>query len=153
MIGGDSAGAHLAAFAGLTANDPTYQPGFEQADTTVTAVVGLGGYYGLLDTARPETSPLAHAGDDAPPFLLLHGERDSVIPVQWAREFAADLRAISHAPVELVELPGAQHAFDHFQTLRTAPIAAAIEAFTAWTRRQDQGRPTTIGCRRLAPAH
>ena len=132
VIAGDSAGAHLAAFAGLTANDPTYQPGFEQVDTTVTAVVGLGGYYGLLDAARPETSPLTHARDDAPPFLLLHGDRDSVVPVQSAREFAAVLRAISHAPVELVELPGAQHAFDHFQTLRSAPVAAAIEAFTAW---------------------
>ena len=132
VIAGDSAGAHLAAFAGLTANDPTYQPGFERADTTVTAVVGLGGYYGPLDASRPETSPLAHARDDAPPFLLLHGDRDSVIPVQSAREFAAALRAISHAPVELVELPGAQHAFDHFQTLHSAPVAAAIEAFTAW---------------------
>ena len=133
----------MAAFAGLTANDPTYQPGFEQADTTVTAVVGLGGYYGPLDTARPETSPLAHAHDDAPPFLLLHGDCDSVVPVQWARQFAAALCAISHAPVELVELPGAQHAFDHFQTLRSAPVAAAIQAFTAWTRRQDQAHPTT----------
>ncbi len=143
VIAGDSAGAHLAAFAGLTANDPTYQPGFEQADTTVTAVVGLGGYYGPLDDARPETSPLAHAHPDAPPFLLLHGDRDSAVPVQWARQFAAALRAISHAPVELVELPGAQHAFDHFQTLRSAPLAAAIQAFTARTRHPDQPRPTT----------
>ena len=139
VIAGDSAGAHLAAFAGLTVNDPTYQPRFEQADTTVTAVVGLGGYYGPLDAARPETSPLAHARDDAPPFLLLHGDRDSVVPVQGTREFAAALRAISHAPVELVELPGAQHAFDHFQTLRCAPVAAAIQAFTAWTRHRVKG--------------
>ena len=153
VIASDSAGAHLAAFAGLTANDPTYQPGFEQADTTVTAVVGLGGYYGPLDAARPETSPLAYARDDAPPFLLLHGDHDSVVPVQCAREFAVALRAISDAPVELIELPGAQHAFDHFQTLRTAPVADAIEAFTGWTRRQDQGRPTTIGRRPLEPAH
>jgi hypothetical protein len=46
VIAGDSAGEHLAPFARLTANDPTNQPGFEHADTTVTAVVGLGGYYG-----------------------------------------------------------------------------------------------------------
>ena len=115
-------------------------------------MVGLGGYYGPLDAARPETSPLAHARDDAPPFLLLHGDRDSVIPVQSAREFAAALRAISHAPVELVELPGAQHAFDHFQTPRTAPVATAIDAFTACTRRQHHGRPTATGPRLLAPA-
>ena len=116
-------------------------------------MVGLGGYYGPLDAARPETSPLAHARDDAPPFLLLHGDRDSVVPVQSAREFAASLRAISHAPVELVELPGAQHAFDHFQTLRSAPVATAIQAFTAWTRRQHQGRLAAAGRRPLARAH
>ena len=150
VIAGDSAGAHLAAFAGLTANDPTYQPGFEQADTTVIAVVGLGGYYGPLDAARPETAPLAHAREDAPPFLLMHGDRDSVIPVHRAREFAASLRAISSAPVELVELPGAQHAFDHFQTFRTAPVSAAIQLFTAWARHQPQGSPTTTGRRVLA---
>ncbi len=153
VIAGDSAGAHLAAFAGLTANEPTYQPGFGQADTTVTAVVGLGGYYGPLDAARPETSPLAHARDDAPPFLLLHGDHDSVVPVQCAREFATALRATSHAPVELVELPGAQHAFDHFQTLRSAPVATAIQAFTASTRRQHQGRASTTSRRPLAPAN
>ena len=85
--------------------------------------------------------------------MLLHGDADSVVPVQWAREFAIALRAISDAPVEIIELPGAQHAFDHFQTLRTAPVADAIEAFTGWTRRQDQGRPTTIGRRPLEPAH
>ena len=33
-ITGGSAGGHLAALAALTANDPAYQPGFEDADTT-----------------------------------------------------------------------------------------------------------------------
>lgn len=135
VISGASAGAHLAAFAGVTENDPVYQPGFEHVDTTVRAVVGLGGYYGPLDAARPETAPLTHARDDAPPFLLVHGDRDSVVPVQSARGFAIGLRSVSQAPVEFVELPGAQHGFDYFHTLRSAPVAAAVHAFAASTRR------------------
>jgi acetyl esterase/lipase len=36
---GGSAGGHLTALAALTPNDAEYQPGFEQADTTVQAAV------------------------------------------------------------------------------------------------------------------
>ena len=45
-ITGGSAGGHLASLAALTANDPTFQPGFESADTTVQAVAP---YYGVYD--------------------------------------------------------------------------------------------------------
>lgn len=37
-ITGGSAGGHLASLAALTPNDPDFQPGFEDADTTVQAV-------------------------------------------------------------------------------------------------------------------
>ena len=46
MLAGSSAGAHLTMMAALTANDPTFQPGFEAVDTSITAGIGLGGYYG-----------------------------------------------------------------------------------------------------------
>jgi alpha/beta hydrolase fold len=36
FVAGSSAGAHLAALAALTPNDPTFQPGVEGADTSVT---------------------------------------------------------------------------------------------------------------------
>ena len=45
-ITGGSAGGHLASLAALTPNDPTFQPGFEDADTTVQAVAP---YYGVYD--------------------------------------------------------------------------------------------------------
>ena len=45
-MAGSSAGAHLAAMAALTPDEPAFQPGFEDADTTVTAAVCLYGYYG-----------------------------------------------------------------------------------------------------------
>jgi acetyl esterase/lipase len=50
FVAGSSAGGHLAAMAALTPNDPAFQPGFEHADTSVTAATPLYGYYGPLDT-------------------------------------------------------------------------------------------------------
>src|SRR5690349_8675258 len=46
VITGGSAGGHLSALAALTPNDPEYQPGFEDADTTVQACVP---FYGVYD--------------------------------------------------------------------------------------------------------
>jgi acetyl esterase/lipase len=45
MVAGNSAGGHLASLAALSPNDPEYQPGFEDADTTVQAAVPLYGIY------------------------------------------------------------------------------------------------------------
>ena len=50
-ITGGSAGAHLASLAALTPNDPAFQPGFENADTTVQAVAP---YYGVYDFTDAE---------------------------------------------------------------------------------------------------
>ena len=48
-ITGGSAGGHLTALAGLSENDPAFQPGFEQADTSVAAAVPFYGVYDLTD--------------------------------------------------------------------------------------------------------
>ena len=50
-VTGGSAGGHLSALAALTVNDPVFQPGFEDADTSVRAGVPLYGVYDLLDRA------------------------------------------------------------------------------------------------------
>ena len=47
-VTGGSAGGHLAALAALTPNDPEYQPGFEDADTSVQAAAP---HYGVYDFA------------------------------------------------------------------------------------------------------
>ena len=44
-ISGGSAGGHLSALAALTPNDPKFQPGFEEADTSVVAAVPYYGRY------------------------------------------------------------------------------------------------------------
>lgn len=52
VLAGSSFGAQLATLAGFTINDPAFQPGFEEADTSVAAVVGLYGYYAGVASRR-----------------------------------------------------------------------------------------------------
>jgi acetyl esterase/lipase len=155
-VTGGSAGGHLAALMALTANDPEYQPGFEDADTSVQAAVPIYGVYdftGRLGTTRlpfwyrrlesqimkafryeePEkfrrASPIDRIHPDAPPFLVIHGDRDTLAPVEEARCFALELHKVSNAPAIYVELSGAQHAFDLFCSPRTAHMVAAVLQF------------------------
>ena len=113
-ISGGSAGGHLTALAALTPNDPQYQPGFDDADTSVVAAVPVYGRYDWFShrrhgppgvhrlsaeirrqeavrrvTARciVDASPITRLRPDAPPFFVLHGTDDSIIPVDEGREF------------------------------------------------------------------
>ncbi|NYI96508.1 acetyl esterase/lipase [Streptomonospora nanhaiensis] len=140
VVSGSSAGAHLAALCALTPNDPRLQPGFADADTSVSAAVCLYGYFGRYYTApanAPEpvpSSPLDHLRPDAPPLMAVHGDRDTLVPAAEARAFTARLRQVSRSPVVHAELPGAQHAFDLVHSPRHEAVVDAVEAFTAWVR-------------------
>jgi acetyl esterase/lipase len=139
FVAGSSAGGHLAAMAALTPNDPRFQPGFEGADTSVTAAVCLYGYYGSLDTdERTPSSPQAYIRRDAPPFCVAHGDQDMLVLVEDARSFVQRLRRSSSKPVVYAELPGAQHAFDLFHSIRFETLDNAIEGFTAWVRSREE---------------
>ena len=155
-ITGGSAGGHLTAVAGLSENDPDFQPSFERADTSVLAAVPFYGVYDLTNSAghyypqlrewaferivikRPldgnrelyeRASPLFRVHPEAPPFMVVHGDRDTLVPVGDARDFVARLREVSRAEVRYVELPGAEHAFDLWPSVRTARVADAIGRF------------------------
>lgn len=140
---GGSAGGHLAALAGLTADPP------------VQAVVPFYGIYDWVDadhennpavhhllehhvvkrraTDAPDVfenaSPVEHVKADAPPFFVLHGTNDSLLHVEPARRFVEELRAVSHQPVLYAELPLGQHSFDLFRTPRSRGACAAVEIF------------------------
>ena len=59
-VSGGSAGGHLCALLALSAGDPTFQPGFEEADTTVQACIP---FYGVMDlTSSPEGSAIFGPG-------------------------------------------------------------------------------------------
>jgi len=141
FLAGGSAGGHIAACAALTANEPVLQPGFEETDTSVSGAIGLYGYYGGLNygNLRPRgplpSAPVALVGPDAPPFLVIHGERDTVVGVGNARKFAAALRAAG-GDVAFAELPGAQHTFDLLRSIRVEDEIDAIEDFAAWAAKQ-----------------
>ena len=69
---------------------------------------------------------------DAPPFFVLHGHDDSLIPVIEAQEFVGELRSVSKEPVAYAELPYAQHAFDIFSSPRAHQSAEAVARFLSW---------------------
>ncbi|GAA2666448.1 alpha/beta hydrolase [Actinoplanes palleronii] len=132
VVAGSSAGAHLTALCALTPGDPRFQPGFEQADTSVTAAVCLGGYLGALDQDLDvPTSPDDYLRPDAPPFLIVHGGNDLAIPADTARGFAERLGAASANPVHVLELPYGQHTFDLFHSPRFEAVIDAVTAFGA----------------------
>ena len=76
-------------------------------------------------------SPMDQIHPEAPPFLVIHGDCDSLAPVTEARRFVEDLRAGSNAPVAYAELAGAQHAVDIFPSLRTEHALTGVECFLA----------------------
>ncbi len=135
VLAGSSAGAHLTALAALTANQPVFQPGFEDGNTAVSAAVCLygwyGAYYGRSERERPSSSPLCHDASGAPPFFISHGDHDGYTPVSGARALHRKLLAEAVAPVVYAELPGAQHGFDLFRSLRSDAVIAGMEHFTS----------------------
>jgi acetyl esterase/lipase len=121
FVAGSSAGGHQAAMCALT-GEP------------VAAAISLYGYYGTVGGGDPSTSPHAYVKADAPPFFVAHGDRDTVVVVDDARRFVADLRGVSTRPVVYAELPGAHHTFDVFHSIRLESVIAGIEAFAAAIR-------------------
>ena len=67
---GNSSGAHVASMPALTPNDQRFQPGFEDIDTTITAGICQGSYYGSIakKIVAPPSS-MGYIGKNAHPFL------------------------------------------------------------------------------------
>ena len=155
-VSGSSAGGHLTALAALTADQSQYQPGFEEADTSVQAAVCFYGVYDFTNRNHvwpdevvplflapvvmkcdpdeaPErykaASPLDQVNASAPPFFVIHGDIDLLAPVEDARDFVHRLRDVSNQPVYYLELKGAQHAFETFASIRANAVVEAAERF------------------------
>lgn len=154
-VAGASAGGHLAALAALSREDAEYGPDSSSADAGVDAVVSFYGRYDWEDRSTVErdqfmgflehvvvkqkqdshpdvfrsASPMARITTTAPPFFVVHGSADSVIPVAQARAFVDRLRQESHSPVGYLELRGAQHAFDLIDGARTGAACLAAATF------------------------
>lgn len=146
FVSGGSAGAHLAALAALTPNREMFQQGFEAEDTSVAGCIAFYGIYDFFNRNRsrydwpfiakhvmkagratqPElyrmASPLDQVGEGAPPFLVVHGELDSVVLPVESHYFVKALEG-KGVPVEYREIIGAQHGFDGLAGLRAKAVA------------------------------
>ncbi len=99
---GHSAGGHLAALAGLSDERAGWDVGpYLEHSSRVQAVVALSaptdlrrsfpdwvtelkaGVFG--EQHLESSSPVTHARKEAPPFLIVHGEADAVVPVEQAQ--------------------------------------------------------------------
>lgn len=156
VVTGGSAGGHLCALLALSENDPAFQPGFESEDTRVQGCVPFYGVYDLCDenhlhesidlgrtlessilkvskSEAPDlwrsASPMHRIHSDAPPFLIVQGDSDSLVSVPEARFFAKQLGALSKQPVLYAEISGGQHAFDMFPSLRSEHVKHGVERF------------------------
>lgn len=155
-VAGCSAGGHLASLAGLTPGDERFRGELAaDADTSVDAVVSIYGRYDWEDRSTPTrknfqgflervvvgrkqsrhpevyaaASPMARIHDDAPPFFIIHGQHDAIIPVHEARQFHAALEATSRNPVVYSEVPRAGHAFDLVDSSHARRCAVEVTGF------------------------
>jgi acetyl esterase/lipase len=129
---GDSAGGHLASLVGTAQDFPEWEQGQGIGSSQVQAVIDwygrtdltpvstdpalaksssaslLGGSGREVGELAQEASPLTHVSKDDPPFLIMHGDLDNVVPVQQSQTFAEALRKAG-VKVSLVILKGAGH--------------------------------------------
>lgn len=142
---GLSAGGHLACLLGVTGGDASLEGSGDNAghSSAVQAVVSLGGPVDLASEAMwseevlkrnleplfgggPKThldayrqaSPLRHELRQPPPFLLVHGTADKVVPAEQVREMGSRLRAAC-GQAELLLLEGEGHTWAGAALLRS----------------------------------
>lgn len=128
VVVGHSAGAHLASLAGLVPQASAQgRETCEVPEAQADGVVGLAGPYDvaatgglaqdLFGTAQAqdaerwrEGNPLAQAAErPGLPFLLVHGDEDTVVPMSFTDAFADELVAGGH-DVTVERLAGVDHA-------------------------------------------
>lgn len=153
VLAGMSAGAHLAALAVLARDVPAFDPVPDLSPRGVVAVygaydmpalvsdqdrmeidhTGVDSPLGLMTGGVPREqmeileamSPVRKVRADAPPFYVLHGMADHVLPWSQSADFAAALARVG-VPVRFDPVPGAGHGDERF---RNPPISDRIVDF------------------------
>jgi acetyl esterase len=119
---GESAGGHLAAMAALNSDLPIKAVVALYAPTDLASLVrkaGLlpdavrenidSGFWGSIILARlSQLSPIEHLHRDMPPFLLIHGTNDPLVPIQQSRDMCTRMRALGNT-CEVYPVEGAGH--------------------------------------------
>jgi acetyl esterase/lipase len=128
---GGSAGGHLVALLGLTDANAGLegQGGYAEQSSSVQAVVDMFGptdltssdfasnaraskiaeaVFGGSTETLMQASPVNYVSKDAPPFFILHGEKDPLVPPAQSQELYDRLKAVG-VPVNLVMVENAGH--------------------------------------------
>jgi acetyl esterase/lipase len=71
---------------------------------------------GADEEARAAASPISYVSPQAPPFLLIHGTADTVVPYLQS-ELLKEALAAAGVPVQLVPIEGAEHIFKNHQDI------------------------------------
>lgn len=171
LVGG-SAGGYLSTMAGLL-NAPGIKDAEDPVDresARVQAVVTLFGvsdfrdmYLGEnlraflhplieekgLEAALEEASPITYVSSDAPPFLLIHGDRDELVPFSQSLDLQA---ALQNAGVtcDLIRIRNGLHATGAWHTVPNVPDWE--RQTTEWLNRiLDHSGPAGEGIRAREP--
>jgi acetyl esterase/lipase len=142
---GISAGAGLAAHLGVRDTRDTADDDLSAFSSRVRCVVALAGPMdGTIPPANPDdidvaralfggtlaqapnvyrdASPVSHVDRKSAPFLVVHGVRDTVVPIAHARRLVAALQKAG-VPVEAVEVPDAGHDIFSWDRVGTRVLA------------------------------
>jgi acetyl esterase/lipase len=107
---GASAGGHLAALLGVAgdAKDLEGKGGNLDQSSRVQAVVDLFGPLGIPSKEGAKGKVLPYINKSAPPFLIVHGDADKLVPIQQAELIIAKLKDAG-VTAELIVKKGAVH--------------------------------------------
>ncbi len=126
VLFGDSAGGQLVASAALAARTNTVKYQYPEVQGVID-FYGVSDFNPLVNAPRPDmnarfylgkvyaeaanvASPVAMVGPDMPPFLIVHGERDKIVPVSQSKLLDQKLREYQDTTTLLI-LPEAHHGF------------------------------------------
>lgn len=128
IVGGNSAGGHLAALLGITNGQSKYDVGlYDDYSSDVQAVVDLFGPSDLRNLPSLQeavnalvnsdenlavlASPVCHDLKNAPDFFIVHGTEDFTVPIEQSRKLK-NMLCEAGVCVEYLELQGEEHGFD-----------------------------------------
>jgi len=89
----------------------------------------IGAFVGVSDRAErlkifAACSPISHVSKDDPPVLLIHGDKDKVVPIQQSESFLARMKKAG-AMCELMVVPGKGHGWGR-------PVEGENERMKGW---------------------
>lgn len=120
---GNSSGGHLAAMAGLTCglqavvdicgiSDLVHAQGPQYAIGAAFVFEFMGHAPSDKPDFYAEASPITFVSPHSPPFLIIHGDQDDIVPIEQSIKLR-DTLAASGVPVEYHAMDGEGHSFSY----------------------------------------